>query len=138
MTRITTTLLFSLALAAALAGGALAHSATVHLTIRHQLHHCHTWAVGSGPYKASQRIVVARGTEIEITNDDIMPHRLVQLSGPHASIEHALMNRMSASSEVVFTRPGTYSFGTKTGEDYMPGMTTIGADNVLRLTVVVR
>jgi hypothetical protein len=31
------------------------------------------------------------------------------------------------------SKPGVYVFGTKPGEDYMKGVTTTGADNVLTL-----
>lgn len=46
-----------------------------------------------------------------------------------------LMAHMGATVKVSFTRPGVYRFTTKAGEDYMPGVKTIGEDNVLRLTV---
>lgn len=141
MTRFTTTLLVAVAVAlvAAAAGGAFAHSSrTVHVTIRHQLHGCHAWSVDGSAYKPSQRIVVTRGTTIEATNNDVMPHRLIELAGPRVSVAHALMNHVGASAKVVLAKPGTYSFRTKAGEDYMPGMKTVGEDNVLRLTVVVK
>jgi hypothetical protein len=46
---------------------------------------------------------------------------------------------MGASLKVALTKPGTYHFTTKPGEDYpgMSGMKTTGEDNVLKLTVVV-
>jgi hypothetical protein len=37
----------------------------------------------------------------------------------------------------VFSKPGTYVFGTKPGEDYMKGVVTTGNDNVLRMKVQV-
>jgi hypothetical protein len=49
------------------------------------------------------------------------------------------MNRISAVAIVMFPGKGVYEFKTKSGEDYK-GMEakTIGEDNVLRLTVVVK
>jgi hypothetical protein len=44
---------------------------------------------------------------------------------------------MGASVKVTFSKAGTYLFKTKAGEDYMPGVKTIGEDNILRLTVTV-
>jgi hypothetical protein len=50
------------------------------------------------------------------------------------------MGHMSATATVVFRHAGVYKLKTKAGEDYpgMQGMKTIGEDNVLRLTVIVR
>ena len=47
------------------------------------------------------------------------------------------MNKPGAGATVMFTRPGTYVLGTKPGEDYTKGIVTTGADNVLKLRVVV-
>ena len=49
----------------------------------------------------------------------------------------ALLGRMGAAAKISFSHAGVYKFTTKPGEDYMKGMKTIGADNVLKLTVVV-
>jgi hypothetical protein len=62
-----------------------------------------------------------------------MPHQLVELSGPAATITKVAMNKMGATSSIVFSKPGTYVFGTKPGEDYMNGVVTTGNDNVLRM-----
>jgi len=45
---------------------------------------------------------------------------------------------MGARATAVFSKAGSYVFGTKPGEDYMSGTKTIGPDNVLRLVVNVR
>ena len=133
-----------IAAAVAIAAGALAASAlaspTTTIVIRHQVHGCHAWAVGASAFKPSQSVRVARGTTFALTNDDVMPHTLVQLSGPRVSLGQPKLGHMGASTRFTLLRPGTYRFGTKAGEDY-PGMgepETIGKDNVLRLTVVVK
>ncbi len=142
------------AVAAALAVSA-SGAANVSLLIRHQLRGCHTWSVNGGAYKASQTVTVKRGTVLTVVDNDVMPHRLVQLAGPSVKFINlktgmmgagmgtagkaapGAMTHMGASIRVVFTHSGVYRFMTKAGEDYMPGMKTIGEDNVLRLKVIV-
>lgn len=131
-------LLVVAAAALVVAGSASAHHpGSVSIVIRHQLHGCHAWAAEGGSYAASLRLHVARGTVLVVTDDDVMPHRLYQLAGPHAAITGAHMHHMDATARVALAEPGTYVFGTKAGEDYTKGVSTVGADNVLRLRVVV-
>ena len=73
-----------------------------------------------------------------MVNNDVMPHKLIQLHGPKALLTGASMKHMSASAHVVFPVKGTYVFRTKAGEDYMKGVKTVGEDNVLTMKVVVR
>jgi hypothetical protein len=131
-------------------------AANVSLLIRHQLRGCHTWSVNGGAYKASQTLTVRRGTVLTVVDNDVMPHRLVQLAGPAVRFVNlktgmmgsgmgtagkavpGAMTHMGASTRVVFSRSGVYRFTTKAGEDYMSGMKTIGEDNVLRLKVIVK
>ena len=47
------------------------------------------------------------------------------------------MKRFGASVKVLFLQPGTYTFTSKVGEDYMKGVKTIGEDNVLKLRITV-
>jgi len=134
--RMVATLVAVTAVAAATASAATpaAHS----IVIRHQMHGCHTWSVDGGAWKASQAVVVRRGAWISIKNTDVMPHQLLKTSGPALQIPaRGAMSHMGATVKVTFSQPGTYRFTTRTGEDYMPGMKTIGEDNVLRLTVTV-
>lgn len=127
-----------LAVAALAAAGAARASAPsfVRITIRHQLQHCHAWSANGGAFEASLTVPLARGGTIAFANDDVMPHRLVELAGPAISLPPAAnMNRMMAGVAIRFSKPGTYRFKTIPGEDYMSGMRTVGADNVLTLTV---
>ena len=111
---------------------------TAAVTIRHQTKGCHAWSVNGGAFAASQAVTLARGGSIRFTNNDVMPHVLIKLSGPAVHMANAgAMNRMGATTTVSFTRAGTYVFKTKPGEDYMAGVKTVGEDNVLRLTVKV-
>jgi hypothetical protein len=127
----------ALAVAGIFAGSALASSPRATLTIRHQMRGCHTWSFDGGAYKASLKIKLARGTALSVIDNDVMPHKLIQLAGPNAKLIAPAMNHMSAQARVIFAKNGTYKFMTKAGEDYMKGMKTVGSDNVLRLTVTV-
>ena len=110
-------------------------SATV--TIRHQTKGCHSWSVDGKSWAATQKLTLSRGSTLAVVNDDVMPHTLVQVSGPKAKLRHPAMTHMSAKSLVRFAAKGRYVFTTKAGEDYMKGVKTTGEDNVLRLVVTV-
>jgi hypothetical protein len=134
--------------------GGYASTGTASLLIRHQRAHCHAWSLNGGPFTAAQRLTLDVGSRITIVNNDVMPHSLFKLSGPAVTMRNGtvmpmmgggyvsqtpgLMNRMGARTSVTFVKPGAYRFRTKAGEDYMPGITTTGEDNVLTLTVTVR
>ena len=112
---------------------------TATVTIRHEVKGCHAWSVNGGVFGASQSVTLARGGSIRFTNNDVMSHALIKLSGPAVRMANAgAMNHMGATTTVSFARAGTYVFKTKAGEDYMAGVKTVGEDNVLRLTVKVR
>ena len=120
-----------------LAGAATAASPAGHasILIRHQMRGCHSWSVNRGPFKATQSIALRRGGWITVVDNDVMPHKLVQTSGPSARIQTPSMAHMGATAKVSFAHSGVYRFTTKVGEDYMAGVKTTGEDNVLRLTV---
>ena len=128
----------------AVAGASLILAATASpqagttLTIRHQLRGCHSWAVNGGAYKPSQSVTLTRGATLTVVNNDVMPHKLVKLSGPALTLaSSANMNHSAATFHVKFAKAGVYRFTTKVGEDYMKGVKTIGEDNVLKLKVTV-
>lgn len=144
------------ALAAVFASGAAAAASTgnASLVIRHQLHGCHAWSMNGDAYKPSQTVALTRGASLRVTNNDVMPHQLVETSGPavrftrlgsttgtgmamglKGTFPPAMLAHIGATSEITFSKPGVYHFTTKPGEDYMAGIKTVGADNVLRLTV---
>ena len=131
----------SLVAAGALALAAAAPAAeTATITINHQMRGCHAWSINNGPHQPTLAVNVKAGTKLRFVNDDIMPHKLIQTSGPKLRLAHANMNHMSASMSVRLAQKGVYRFTTKTGEDYksMAAMKTIGEDYVLRLTVHVK
>ena len=127
--------LIAAAIAVAVPAGA---KAPIQVKIQHATHGCHTWSVANNTSAATQRLHARTGTAFTFTNNDVMPHLLVQLSGPRVALHLPRMGHMGATTQLTLLKPGTYRFTTKAGEDY-PGVhvTTIGEDNVLRLTVVV-
>jgi plastocyanin len=127
-----------LAATTAVFAGQAAGASTVGITIRHQKVGCHAWAIGNGAYKATHSLTVKAGTSLSFTNNDVMPHALVQLAGPRIAIHAAHLAKMGAHTTVRLLKPGTYVFGTKAGEDYVKGVVTVGEDNVLRLVVTVK
>lgn len=141
----------ALALAALGAFAGTGGSAT--LLIRHQYAHCHAWSLDGGPFKAQQALSLERKGTLTVIDDDVMPHRLVELAGPAVTMRNGTtmpmmggylsgipgsMNHMGASTTVTFAQAGVYRFRTRAGEDFLPGIRTSGADNVLTLTVTVR
>jgi plastocyanin len=157
-TRLTIPLLALVAVVAATATSATALASAgakgpSTLVIRHQLRGCHTWSANGDAYKPNQAISLPRGGSLSVTNNDVMPHKLVETSGPAFAITRvkigmgmglkgtfppAMLSRMGSTSRLTFSKPGVYKFTTKPGEDFMKGITTVGPDNVLRLTVTVR
>jgi hypothetical protein len=140
-------------LAAVTASAAPSATSQASLVIRHQLHGCHAWSLNGDAYGARQAVSLRRGGAITIHNNDVMPHKLIETSGPAVTIVRvsspmgmglkgkfppSMMARMGSIAKVTFTKPGVYTFTTKAGEDYMSGVKTVGEDNVLRLTVTVR
>lgn len=113
---------------------------TATITISHQMRGCHAWSFNAGPIRPSLSAAVSAGTVVKFVNNDIMPHKLIQLAGPKLRIPRAGMNKMSATTSIKLTRAGVYRFTTKAGEDYpwASSMHTKGEDYVLRLTLRVK
>ena len=110
------------------------------IVIRHQMHGCHSWSFNSGPFKPALSVSVKAGTVLKITNNDVMPHKLVQTAGVKLRLAHPSMNTMASSATVTLRQKGVYRFTTRAGEDYgwARSMKTTGEDNVLHLTVHVK
>lgn len=130
----------AIAAALVLAPPASSHENGPVLIIRHQMRGCHAWSLGlTAAAKVSQTVWLKRGVHLEIGNNDVMPHKLVQLAGPRVRLpEGASMNSLGAMIEVRFPNAGVYRFATKAGKDYSKGVRTIGADHTLKLRVIVR
>lgn len=134
-----TTLLAAVA-ASLLAASSAEAAGTATITISHEMRGCHMWQLGSGKPTPNLKISIARGTTVRFVNNDIMPHKLVQVAGPKLMLTHPDMNRLAAVATVKFAHAGTYRLTTKPGEDYKTfgGQKTMGEDYVLHLTVHVK
>ena len=128
------------ALVALVVASAAPAGGTATIVIRHAMRGCHSWAFKSGPFKPSLSVSVSSGTVVRFTNNDVMPHKLIQTAGPKVRLIHQNMSKMASSATVKLTTRGVYRFTTKAGEDYpwAASMKTAGEDNVLRLTVRVK
>ncbi|MDP9257551.1 MAG: hypothetical protein M3Q31_13475 [Actinomycetota bacterium] len=141
------------AAAALLPAAGLAAPGSASLVIRHQLRGCHEWSLNGGKYSATQAVKLSRGGSLMITDNDLMPHQLIVLSGSAvaerlikpgnptmgkmtAPYKAGLMPHLGATLRVTFNKPGVYKLRTKSLEDYVH-LKTVGTDNVLRVTVVV-
>ena len=92
---------------------------------------------------ASARLAAARGSGDLIVREHFAEEaaRVALVVDPSPSMQlfpPAMLARIGAAAKLTFAKTGVYRFTTKPGEDYMAGMKTVGADNVLKLTVVVR
>lgn len=130
--------LLTIGAATVLAGSAAAATPSVQISIHHQVKGCHAWAIGNGPFRATQHLAAARGTTVTVTDSDLMPHLLFQVSGPKVSLHTPNMSKPDAQASFKLLTRGTYVFKTKAGEDWVKGVKTVGEDNVLKLIVVVR
>jgi plastocyanin len=128
------------ALAALTVTSAAPAGGTATIAIRHQMRGCHSWSFNSGPFKASLAVNVRAGTVLKFTNNDVMPHKLIQAAGPKVRFVHPNLSKIASSATVKLTQKGVYHFTTKPGEDYAwaGSMKTVGEDNVLQLTVRVK
>jgi plastocyanin len=113
---------------------------TATVTISHQMRGCHAWALNSGPIRPSLSATVDAGTVVKFVNNDVMPHRLVQVSGSKVHVTTPSMRKMAATASVTLTKKGIYRFTTRPGEDYpwAGAMKTVGEDYVLHLTLRVK
>lgn len=109
------------------------------LVIQHATVGCHDWSLNGSPLATHQVAHLQHGNGITVTDNDVMPHELVQTAGPAAEMAGMQMGKMGAQSTMVFPTPGVYKFTTKAGEDYpsAAGIVTTGEDHVLTLTVYV-
>lgn len=114
-------------------GNATATPAAETLSIVHMQRGCHAWSNGTKS-GAMMEMTVAAGGTLRITDEDVDPHKLIQVAGPQVMLGKAMMTDDVA--QISFPTKGVYKFTTKTLE--MPGMAevkTIGPDNHLVLTV---
>ena len=117
-------------------GTAAAASPTVRMTIVHVVRGCHSWGTAlSQPLGPTRTVTVKRGTALQIRVNCPMSFDLVQLSGPALALGDPRMQPGTLRT-IVFAKRGVYRLqATNVESSEQMGMTTIGADNTLVLTV---
>jgi hypothetical protein len=126
-----------LVLAAVPVGTAAAASPTFRLSILHTVHGCHVWMTAKvlGPRTT---ITVRRGTRLELRALCPMDFDVAQTAGPRLALGAPRLLRGTTRS-ILFSRPGVYRLTARNVQaPAQVGLQTLGPDNVLRLTVVVR
>jgi hypothetical protein len=138
MRRVLIGLAVAFAAVAVATGGAAAASSTVRLTIVHAVQGCHVWGdVNGEPAGASKTIKVKRGTKLAIRVNCPMSFNFVQLAGPKLALGAAL-SQPGTVRTIVFAKRGVYKLQAKNVEtSEQAGLTTLGPDNTLVLTVKV-
>jgi hypothetical protein len=132
-------------------------SKSASLVIRHQVRGCHAWSLNGGPFRVTQKVHLARGGFLTLTNNDLMAQELVKTRGPAVKQQllepsgksqvmmgddmaamggHWALDHMGARVKVTFPKDGVYRFKVVDRGDYVE-VKTIGDDNELALTVVV-
>ena len=106
------------------------------LTIQHVQKGCHIFSDGSRR-AASMRLSLKPGARLQLLDQDIDPHGLVQVAGPKLQLKGHMM--MGERQTITFKQAGVYRLKTRVIEmGKMINVKTIGPDNTLRLTVSVR
>lgn len=129
------------ALAAALAPAALAAPAPaparVQVEITHAVRGCHQWGRGQAKFGAAYKTAVRAGGRVDVRESEQMTFDVTQLAGPAIALGDQLVPGETQS--FVFAKPGTYRLklvNTERSTDV--GLQSLGEDNVLTLTVVVK
>jgi hypothetical protein len=116
------------------AGPALA-SPTVRLTILHYVHGCHVWDKTKSP---AARLVVRPGTKVTLRSSCPMDFDFAQTSGPKLARGSGRLHA-GMTWTILFAKRGVYRFrAVNVQSSEQQGLQTLGPDNGLRLTVVVR
>jgi hypothetical protein len=125
--------------AAGLLAPAAVASPTVRMAIVHVVQGCHVWGtVVSQPLGPTRTIALKRGAHLQIRINCPMSFDFSQLSGPKLQLGSPRTYAGTART-IVFARAGVYRLKAVNVESSeQMGMSTLGPDNVLLLTVRVR
>ena len=125
--------------AAGMLAPAAVASPTVRMAIVHVVQGCHVWGtVDSQPLGPTRTIVLKRGAHLQIRINCPMSFNFSQVSGPKLQLG-APRTYAGTARTIVFARAGVYKLKAVNVESSeQMGMTTLGPDNVLVLTVQVR
>jgi FtsP/CotA-like multicopper oxidase with cupredoxin domain len=119
--------------------GAAAVSPTVRLTIDHIVQGCHSWGTAeSEPIGPKRKIVVRRGTRLQIRVSCPMDFLFAQTAGPKLKLGDPVTHTGTVRT-IVFAKRGTYRLrAANVQSSEQMNLQTLGPDTVLVLTVVVR
>lgn len=118
-------------------GAIAAASPSFRMSIVHYVRGCHVWKTTS-VRGAKTTVTVKRGTRVEIRLTCPMNFDFRQLRGPTLVLGNP-RTVAGTSRKIVFRRAGTYVFtATNVQSSDELGLETLGADNVLKLTVVAK
>lgn len=119
-------------------GGAAAVSPSFRLTIIHTVSGCHIWKLGKKELGPSTKLTVKPGTRLQIRPNCPMDFDFRQTAGPRLALG-ASRTHAGTVRTIVFRRPGVYKLAaTNVQSSVERGLETLGPDNRLALTVVVR
>jgi len=115
-----------------------AHAArppTLAMSIVHVFRNCHVWTLGAKDLGAAPVLKTKPGARIKLRISCPMSFDLTQTAGPKLTLGSPRLVA-GTTRTIVFAKPGVYRLlarNVETSEEM--GLQTLGADNVLRLTV---
>jgi len=119
-------------------GGATAVSPTVRLAIVHYVSGCHVWQVGVTTRGSAAKITVRPGTRVELRASCPMDFDVAQVAGPRLGLGPPRLYA-GTTRAIVFRKAGVYRLTAKNVQSSeQQGLQTLGPDNGLTLTVIVR
>jgi hypothetical protein len=128
----------ALACIAAPVGAAAAASPTIRMAIVHTVSGCHVWQTGSTTRGPATKMTLKRGTRLELRATCPMDFDVSQVAGPKLALGAPRMYA-GTTRTLVFRKPGVYRLTAQNVQSSeQQGLQTLGADNTLTLTVVVR
>jgi len=108
------------------------------MAIVHTVSGCHVWQTGPTARGPAGKVTLKRGTRLELRATCPMDFDLAQVAGPRLALGEPRMYA-GTTRTLVFRKPGVYRLTAKNIQSSeQQGLQTLGPDNGLTLTVVVR
>ena len=112
-------------------------AARIALEITHAVRGCHQWGRGQEKFGAAYKATIRTGGRVDVRESEQMIFDIAQTAGPAMSFGDQIVPGQTRSW--VFRRAGTYRVKLVNVEKSTDvGLQSLGEDNVLTLTVVVR
>jgi hypothetical protein len=119
-------------------GAGAAVSPSFRLAIAHTVSGCHTWMHDTKTLGPAAKIVVKPGTKLQIRLNCPMDFDVRQIAGPRLALGDA-RSYAGTVRTISFRKAGLYRLAAKNVQSSVErNLTTLGPDNQLSLTVVVR